>query len=341
MQTRPFTTIPLGRFPNQAQPRLYDRAVEVLRTAHDARGTEKADLHWIGRLVRFHRGQHPRELREPGVNAFLTHLAVEGDVSSSTHNQALAAFLFLYEHVLQEPLGGLEGVIRAKRPKRLPVVLTREETRKILDELDGVHRLVGLLLYGSGLRLLEALRLRVKDADFGRSELTIRDATGNKDRRTMLPQVAVDGLRHQIEVSRQHHERDLTRGVASVELPHAFARKCPSAAFEFRWKYVFPATGISRDPRSGIHRRHHLHEASVSKAIRAATKQSDITQRVTAPTFRHSFATHLIEPGSAIRTVQELLAHSDVRTTMIGTHVLNRGGQGVRSPAAFDDFRSG
>jgi len=333
-------TAPLPLRPGVPGPRLYDRAVDVLRAHHYSRRTEKAYLHWIGRYIRFHRRRHPRDLREPAVNAFLTHLAVEGDVSASTQNQALAALLFLYERVLEEPLDRLEGVIRANRPKRLPVVLTRPECRRILDELDGVHRLVVLLLYGSGLRLLEALRLRIKDIDFERSELTIRQAKGDKDRRTMLPQAAVPSLQQQITLSRRYHDEDLARGVGSVELPHAFERKCPQAAFQFRWKYVFPATGISRDPRSGVRRRHHLHESSVSKAIRGAARRSDIAKRVTAHTFRHSFATHLIESGSDIRTVQELLGHSDVRTTMVYTHVLNRGGQGVRSPADFEDLRS-
>ena len=248
--------------------------------------------------------------------------------------------MFLYEKVLEKPLNRSEGVVRAKRPKRLPVVLTRDEARRTLNELEGVHRTVGLLLYGSGLRLLEALRLRVKDVDFARHELTVRQGKGDKDRRTMLASTVEDGLRRQIEISRGYHEADLQRGLGSVELPHAFERKSPSAAFEFGWKYVFPAGGISTDPRSGVRRRHHLHESSVSKAIRCAVRRCDITKRVTAHTFRHSFATHLLEAGSDIRTVQELLGHSDVRTTMIYTHVLNRGGHGVRSPADFDEFVS-
>jgi len=220
------------------------------------------------------------------------------------------------------------------------VVLTHDEARRILNELEGMHRTVWLLLYGSGLRLLEALRLRVKDVDFARHELTVRQGKGDKDRRTMLASTVEDGLRRQIEISRGYHQADLERGFGSVELPHAFERKSPGTAFEFGWKYVFPAAGISTDPRSGVRRRHHLHESSVSKAIRGAVRRCDITKRVTAHTFRHSFATHLIEAGYDIRTVQELLGHSDVRTTMIYTHVLNRGGHSVRSPADFDNFVS-
>ena len=231
------------------------------------------------------------------VNRFLTHLAVEKHVAASTQNQALAAVLFLDEKVLDEPLNRIEDVVRAKRPKRLPVVLTRDEARRILNELEGVHRTVGLLLYGSGLRLLEALRLRVKDVDFVRREFTVRQGKGDKDRRTMRASTVEAGLRRQIEISRGFHEADLERGFGSVELPHAFERKSPHAAFEFGWKYVFPAAGISTDPQSGVRRRHHIHESSVSKAIRRAVRRCDITKRVTAHTFRHSFATHLIEAG--------------------------------------------
>jgi len=336
LHTEPKTRKPLRLQPGRPSPLLYHRTVEVLRVKHYSRATEKVYLGWIRRYIEFFDRRHPCELAEPEVNEFLTDLAVNGHVAASTQNQALAAILFLYEQVLRQPLDRLDGVVRANRPKRLPVVLTRAETRHILAQLSGTQRVIGLLLYGSGLRLLEALRLRVKDIDFDRQELTIREAKGDKDRRTMLPQAAVEGLHRQIELSRSFHEEDLARNVGSVELPHALARKTPGAAFEFRWKYVFPAAGISTDPRSGIRRRHHLHESTVSKAIRAAVGRTDITKRVTAHTFRHSFATHLIEAGYDIRMVQELLGHNDVRTTMVYTHVLNRGGQGVRSPADFD-----
>ncbi len=331
---------PLGLFPNKPAPRLYDSIVEVLRVRHYSLRTERSYLHWIRRFIVFHNSRHPRELSEGDVNRFLTHLAVIEHVAASTQNQALAAILFLYEKVLKQPLDRIEGVIRAKRPKRLPVVLTRAEARRVLEELHGVYRVIGLLLYGSGLRLLESLRLRVKDVDFSRRELTIREGKGDKDRRTMFSATVEQGLQRQIDVSQRYHEEDLAAGFGSVELPHAFERKSPRAAFEFRWKYVFPASHLSVDPRSGVRRRHHLHESSVSKAISAAVKKSDIKKRVTAHTFRHSFATHLIEAGYDIRTVQELLGHSDVRTTMVYTHVLNMGGRGVKSPADFDDFVS-
>ena len=227
---------PLGLFADKPVPRLYDRIVEVLRVRHYSLRTEEAYLHWIRRYIEFHKHEHPRRLAEGDVNRFLTDLALNGHVAASTQNQALAAILFLYEHVLKQPLDRIEGVVRANRPKRLPVVLTRDESRRILGEMSGTPRLIGLLLYGSGLRLLEALRLRVKDIDFERRELTVREGKGDKDRRTMFPKAAASGLRHQIEISRHYHEDDLAAGFGSVELPHAFERKSPQAAFDFRWK---------------------------------------------------------------------------------------------------------
>lgn len=323
---------PLGLFPDQPTPRLYDRTIEILRTLHYSRRTERSYVDWIRRYLAFHGHQHPCRLAEEAVNRFLSHLAVAGNVSASTQNQALAALLFLYQHVLERPLDHLGGVVRARRSRRLPVVLTRDEVGRVLAALSGIHRLIALLLYGSGLRLLEGLRLRVKDVDFARGELTVREGKGDKDRRTMLPDAAVAGLREQIDRVRVLHQRDLARGFGSVELPWALERKLPGAAREFCWQYVFPATTIGTDPRSGIRRRHHLHESAVSRAISAAVRRTGLAKRVTAHTFRHSFATHLIEAGYDIRTVQELLGHSDVRTTMIYTHVLNRGGRGVQSP---------
>ena len=335
MQTASRHIEPLGLFSGKPRPRLYDRVIEVLRVHHDSLRTERAYVGWIRRFILFHRPRHPRELSEADANRFLTHLAVKEHVAASTQNQALAAILFLYDKVLAQPLDRIEGVVRAKRPKRLPVVLIRQEVGRVMGELEGISQIIALLLYGSGLRMLECLRLRVKDIDFDRRELTIRQGKGDRDRRTMLPESASEPLRAQIEAVRRLHECDLARGFGTVELPHALERKLPSAAREFRWQYVFPATMVGTDPRSGVRRRHHLHESAVSRAISAAVRRTDITKRVTAHTFRHSFATHLIEAGYDIRTVQELLGHKDVRTTMIYTHVLNKGGRGVQSPADF------
>lgn len=333
MTERSVVREPLGLFPGRPVPRLHTALIGELRARHYSLRTERAYVHWVRRFVRFHDGRHPRELREADVNEFLTHLAVEGRVAASTQNQALAALLFLYGVVLGRPLDRLHGVIRANRPKRRPVVLTRDEVRTILDRLDGSYATIGLLLYGAGLRLLESLRLRVKDVDFCRRELTVREGQGDKDRVTTLPEAAIDPLRAQVERVQVIHDRDLARGFGAVELPWALERKLPGAARELGWQYVFPATTIGTDPRTGVRRRHHLHESAVSRAISAAVRRTDITKRVTAHAFRHSFATHLIEAGYDIRTVQELLGHSDVRTTMIYTHVLNRGGRGVVSPA--------
>jgi integron integrase len=323
---------PLGLFPGNPRPRLYSRVVETLRVHHYSRRTEKAYVHWIGRFIVFHGHRHPRELCEADVNRFLTHLAVAGQVAASTQNQALAAVLFLYGRVLEQPLGRIEGVIRANRPKRLPVVLTRPEIQLVLAQLAGVHRLVARLLYGSGLRLLESLRLRVKDVDFSRNEITVRQGKGDKDRRTMLPEAVKPDLRAHLDAVRLLHQKDLDRGGGRVELPNALDRKLPGAAAEWKWQYVFPSPVLSVDPRSGIRRRHHLHEGSVSREITQAVGRSGIAKRATSHSFRHSFATHLLEAGYDIRTVQELLGHADVTTTMIYTHVLNKGGQGVKSP---------
>ncbi len=326
---------PLGLFPDNPKPRLYDHFVEILRVRRYSRRTERAYVGWIRRFILFHRPRHPRELSEADANRFLTHLAVGERVAASTQNQALAAILFLYDKVLEQPLDRIKGVVRARRSKRLPVVLTRQEVAQILRELKDVYQTIGLLLYGSGLRMLECLRLRVKDVDVDRRELTVRQGKGDKDRRTMLPESAVASLHAQIAGVRRQHERDLARGFGTVELPDALDRKLSAAASEFRWQYVFPSTTIGTDPRSGVRRRHHLHESAVGRAISAAVRRTDITQRVSAHTFRHTFATHLIEAGYDIRTVQELLGHKDVRTTMIYTHVLNKGGLGVQSPADF------
>jgi integron integrase len=332
MSAAPTTRSPLGLFPDRPQPRLYDRVVEVLRVRHYSRRTEDAYVGWIRRFIRFHGGRHPRLLAEAEVTAFLSHLAVEGDVAASTQNQALSALLFLYQQVLEVKLAWLDEVVRARRPQRLPVVLSREEVRGVLAGLEGTYRLIGSLLYGSGLRLLECLRLRVKDVDFALGQIVVREGKGDKDRRTMLPAAVVPDLRSHLARVGVLHQQDLAKGLGAVLLPHALGRKLPSASTDWCWQYVFPSATISRDPRSGHRGRHHAHEASVSRAITAAVRKSGIAKRATSHTFRHSFATHLLEDGYDIRTVQELLGHASVETTMIYTHVLNKGGRGVTSP---------
>ena len=287
---------------------------------------------WAKRFILFHDKRHPETMAEAEVNVFLTHLAVEGHVAASTQNQALCALLFLYEHVLDLPLDRIEGVVRANRPKRLPIVLTKPEVRSVLAELDGAYQLIGRILYGGGLRLLESLRLRIKDIDFHANEIIIREGKGNKDRRTMLPAAIEPALMAQIARVQKLHDKDLQAGFGRVFLPTSLDRKFPSAAAEFRWQYVFPSARLSKDPRSGIVRRHHAHEASFSKEMTAAVRRAKLTKRATSHSFRHSFATHLLEAGYDIRTVQELLGHADVSTTMIYTHVLNKGGRGVKSP---------
>jgi integron integrase len=266
------------------------------------------------------------------INGFLSHLAVEGHVSASTQNQAFSAVLFLYQKVLEGDPGRISGVIRAKRPQRLPVVLTREEVRKVIDQFEGTYRLMALLLYGAGLRLLECLRLRVKDIDWERGEILVRHGKGGKDRRTMLPAAVRRRLAEHLRRVKVLYQRDLARGLGEVALPDALDRKLPAASREWVWQYVFPSATVSTDPRGGARRRHHAHEGTVIRAVREAVRRSGITKRATSHSFRHSFATHLIEDGYDIRTVQELLGHADVSTTMVYTHVLNKGGRGVTSP---------
>jgi integron integrase len=315
-----------------SKPRLLDQVRREIRLRHYSRRTEEAYVRWIRRYVLFHGKRHPAELGPREVSAFLTHLATEDNVAASTQNQALCALVFLYRHVLEQPFPELDQVVRAKRPARLPVVFTPEEVQRILAELEGVNQLVAGLLYGSALRLLACLRLRVKDVDFARAQLLVRDGKGQKDRVTMLPARVEERLRRHLRKIKVQHEQDLDAGCGSVYLPNALARKDPSAARSWGWQYVFPAPKPSRDPRSGEVRRHHLSESSVQKAVTAAIRRSGIAKQGSCHSFRHSFATHLLESGSDIRTVQELLGHADVSTTMIYTHVLNRGAGGVRSP---------
>jgi integron integrase len=313
-------------------PKLLDQARQAARLQHLSLRTEQAYVGWIRRFVRFHGTRHPRELGGEHVRDFLSHLAMERDVAASTQNQALAALVFLYRNVLDAPLPELDQVERARKPARLPVVLSREEVRAVLAELHGVHAVVGGLLYGAGLRLLEALRLRIKDVDFDLHALLVREGKGAKDRITVLPDALTSSLRRQIDAVRAVHLGDLATGHGSVYLPHALARKYPAAARSWEWQYLFPAARLSVDPRSGDVRRHHLSPAAMQKAMTAAVRRSGLSKRASCHTLRHSFATHLLEAGYDIRTVQELLGHQDVRTTMIYTHVLNRGGRAVRSP---------
>jgi integron integrase len=313
-------------------PRLLDRVRERLRVKHYSIRTEEQYVFWVRRFVVFHDRCHPRDMGAAEVEAFLSHLAVAGNVSASTQNQAKAALLFLYREVLGVELEWLDGVTRAKPSRRLPVVLTEHEVRVVLAQLGGVQWLVASLLYGAGLRLMEAVRLRVKDLDFARREILVRDGKGAKDRVTVLPAKLAEPLRQQLAKTRELHDKDRLAGYGEVYLPFALARKYPRAARDWGWQYVFPAGTLSRDPRSGRMRRHHLEEQSVQRAMKNAVRRAGIVKPATPHTLRHSFATHLLEAGYDIRTVQELLGHSSVNTTMVYTHVLNRGGRGVRSP---------
>jgi integron integrase len=311
---------------------LLDRVRERLRVKHYSIRTEEQYVSWIRRYVLFHGKRHPREMGEREVEAFLTHLAVAGNVSASTQNQAKAALLFLYAQVLGVELGWLEGVTTAKSVRRLPVVLTEEEVRALLAQLKGLHWLIASLLYGAGLRLMEAIRLRVKDIDFARREIVVRDGKGGKDRVTVLPAKFVEPLRQQLARARELHSSDCLAGYGEVYVPFALARKYPRAPREWSWQYAFPATVLSEDPRSGRMRRHHFDEQAVQRAVKEAVRRAGIVKPASPHTLRHSFATHLLQAGYDIRTVQELLGHADVKTTMVYTHVLNRGGRGVLSP---------
>lgn len=313
-------------------PGPLERVRQALRARHYSRRTEEAYVAWIIRFIGFHGRGDPGEMGEPEVNQFLTSLAVREHVAASTQNQALAALLFLYDKVLNRRLGEIGGVVRARRPRRLPVVLTRPEVRAVLAGLDGTPRLVCMLLYGSGLRLLECLRLRVKDIDFQRHEITVRDGKGGKDRVTMLPVAVEKTLQAHLERVRRQHAGDLAKGLGRAPLPDALARKYPDADRLWAWQWVFPALSHYVDERTSVRHRHHLHESVIQRAVKEAIRRRGLTKPASCHSLRHSFATHLLEEGYDIRTVQELLGHKDVKTTMIYTHVLNRGGKGVRSP---------
>jgi len=336
--------------PPPGQPRLLDRVREAIRARHYSLRTEEAYVGWIRRFILFHQKRHPIEMAEPEINAFVTHLAVQSSIGASTQTQALSALMFLYRHVLRKPLPDLDTVIRAKRPGRLPSVLTRSEVKRILGRMNGTPRLVATLLYGTGMRLLECLRLRVKDLEFGNNRVIVRDTKGGEDRVVPFPVVARAEMPSWLSRVKRIHDSDLADGFGSVYLPDAIARKFPGSEREWGWQYVFPGEHRSHDPRGKElrrrpgsaapvltptgqpERRHHLHETVIQRALRRAVLDVGISRRISCHTFRHSFATHLLEEGYDIRTIQELLGHRDVKTTMIYTHVLNRGGRGVRSP---------
>ena len=321
--------------PAGARPRLLDQVRHALRLRHRSPRTESSYVHWIRRFILFHGKRHPAELGEEAVRDFLTHLAVDVHVSASTQNQAMNALVFLYREVLERELGDFSSRVRAREPERLPVVLSRGEARALLAQLRGVEWLVAGLLYGAGLRLLEALTLRVKDVDFERRELRLRQAKGAKDRVALLPEATRAPLQQHLIAVRQLHARDLAAGFGAVPLPGALERKYPNAPREWAWQWVFPATRRYFDPDADTERRHHLHETVIQRAVKRAVASAGIAKPASCHTLRHSFATHLLETGTDIRTLQELLGHRSVQTTMIYTHVLNRGGRGVKSPLDF------
>ena len=313
-------------------PRLLNQVRDKIRLKHYSIRTEQAYTDWVKRFILFHKKRHPKDMGAGEVEQFLTHLAVAGKVSASTQNQAKSALLFLYRDVLSIDLPWLDEVVVAKGGKRLPVVLTVQETQRLLERVEGTSGLIARLLYGSGMRVMEGVRLRVKDVDFQRRELIVREGKGNKDRVTMLPQSLIEPLQQHLVRVKSLHERDLETGFGDVYLPFALSRKYPVAGREWHWQYVFPAAKRSIDPRSDVERRHHVSEQAVQRAVRQAARDADLNKPVSPHTLRHSFATHLLQSGYDIRTVQELLGHKDVQTTMIYTHVLNRGGRGVVSP---------
>ena len=312
--------------------KLLDRVRDVTRLKHYSLRTERTYCDWIERFIRFHGMRHPAEMAEPEVGEFLTDLARVGNVSASTQNQALSALLFLYKEVLRQEIGWLKQVERAKKPARLPVVLSRDEVHEIFAHLHGTARLMAGLLYGSGLRLMECVRLRVKDVDFAYARITVRDTKGGRDRVTMLPVNLAAPLQRHLQKVKAQHEQDLADGFGEVWLPDGLARKYPNAAREWSWQFVFPSSRISVDPRSQVKRRHHINESALQQAVKKAVRAARLTKPASCHTFRHSFATHLLENGYDIRTVQDLLGHKDVSTTMIYTHVLNKPGIGVKSP---------
>ncbi|MBW2561252.1 MAG: integron integrase [Deltaproteobacteria bacterium] len=314
------------------QPKLLDRMRLALRARHYSRRTEQTYCHWVKKYIYFHNVRHPDEMGEAEINQFLTHLAVKGKVSASTQNQALSALLFLYRRVLDREVGDLGDVIRARKPTRLPVVMTKDKVRAVLKNLAGSKLLMANIMYGGGLRLMECLRLRIQDIDFQTGSITVRSGKGDKDRTTMLPNSIKDTLKEHIAAVKKIHCQDVKQGYGKVAMPDALARKYPKANIEWRWQWVFPQEKLWINKTTGERGRHHVDESIVQKVVKDAVRLAGLTKRATSHTFRHSFATHLLEDGYDIRTIQELLGHKDVKTTMIYTHVLNRGPKGIRSP---------
>lgn len=316
----------------KARSPFLEQVREAIRVRHYSLRTEKTYTDWIVRFIHFHNRRHPAQMGEAEVGAFLTHLAVALGVSASTQNQALNALSFLYRYVLEDPLENLQGVVRARRPERLPVVLTPDEVARLIQCIDGVYWLPACLMYGSGLRLMEAVRLRTKDIDFDHRAIVVRHGKGGKDRVVTLPDELIIPLKRQLQSVRLMHDKDLADGRGEVWLPFALERKYPQAGFEWAWQYLFPASRRSADPRTGVERRHHIDASALQRAVRLAVRKAGIEKPASCHTLRHSFATHLLERGMDIRTVQEQLGHSDIRTTQIYTHVLKRGGAAVLSP---------
>ncbi len=316
------------------QPKkLLDQYRETLRVKQYSRRTEETYTNWARQFILYHNKRHPRQMGAPEINQFITHLVVERHVSASTQNQAISAILFLYRHVLEMKLDETAFInIRPAKSKHIPTVLSKDEARLVIQKMTGVYRLMAQIMYGSGLRLMECLRLRVKDLDFENHRIIVYDGKGGDDRITMFPDTLLEPLRLQLKYVQALHQKDLAEGFGAVYLPNALSRKYPNAAREFAWQYVFPASELSIDPVSGLKQRHHMHETSLQKAVRTAAKAAGIEKPVSPHTFRHSFATHLLQNGYDIRTVQELLGHKDVKTTMIYTHVLQKGAMAVRSP---------
>jgi integron integrase len=314
------------------KPKLLTQLSQAIRSRHYSRKTEATYIYWIKRFIFFHHVRHPQEMAEPEINAFLTNLAVKEHVSASTQNQALCAIIFLYKHVLNRKIGDIGEVIRAKQSRYAPVVLTKDEAKAVVSHLSGDKKLMVSLMYGTGLRLMECLRLRVQDIDFSRNEITVRDGKGAKDRITMIPELLKEHLRQHLVKVKSIHENDIKDGWGYVQMPYALDRKYPNATRDWRWQWVFPQEKRWKNTKTGEQGRHHVHETLLQKAVKESVMQTGIAKRIGCHTFRHSFATHLLENGYDIRTIQELLGHKDVSTTMIYTHVLSKGGHGVRSP---------